>query len=140
MNERDCLTSNSAFYYSYFVEQKTLSGLAAAPDQPSFTWEQLPSDNGHATVRVNWLPAMEAGRPGSHFFAKYRIKGETTWLKSDDVLEDDYVIVRALQPDENYEFVVASVDGKFLTESKVQDVQTIGIGEFAVDESFTQME
>lgn len=113
--------------FSYFIEQKTLSGLAVPPDPPYFTWEQLPSENGYATVRVNWMPSIE-GKSGSHFFTKYRIKGETTWLSTDNVLEDDFVIIRGLQPDENYEFIVASVDGEYLTESQVQDVQTIGIG------------
>lgn len=74
------------------------------------------------------MPSIE-GKSGSHFFAKYRIKGETTWLSTENVLEDDFVIIRGLQPDENYEFVVASVDGEYLKESQIQDVQTVGLGE-----------
>lgn len=73
------------------------------------------------------------GKSGSHFFAKYRKKGETTWISSDPVLEDDFVIIRGLDPDENYEFVIASVDGEYLTESQVQDVQTVGIGEWEIE-------
>lgn len=102
------------------------------PDTPSFTWTQLPSENGYPAIRINWLPALEAGRSGSHFFAKYRIKGETTWSSTGDVLDEDFVIVRALEPDETYEFVVVSVDGKYLTESKVQDVATYSIGMYIV--------
>lgn len=75
------------------------------------------------------MPSVD-GRSGSHFFAKYRIKGETTWLSTDNILEDDYVLIRGLQPDETYEFIVASVDGEYLAESHVQDVPTIGIGEY----------
>lgn len=107
-----------------------MSGLSYPPDPPYFTWEQQPADNGYATIRVNWMPSID-GRSGSHFFAKYRIKGETTWLSTDNILEDDFVIIRGLQPDETYEFVVASVDGEYLAESHVQDVPTIGIGMFS---------
>lgn len=113
--------------HSYFIEQKTLSGLSVPPDAPYFTWEQLPSENGYATIRVNWMPSVE-GKSGSHFFAKYRVKGETTWLSSDNILEDDYVIIRGLEPDETYEFIVVSVDGTYATDSQVQEVPTVGIG------------
>lgn len=73
------------------------------------------------------MPSVE-GKSGSHFFAKYRVKGETTWLSTDNILEDDFVLVRGLEPDETYEFIVASVDGQYITESQVQDVPTVGIG------------
>lgn len=115
------------FHFSYFIEQKTLSKDSFPPDRPDFIWEQLPSENGFATVKVNWLPNVN-GRPGTHFFVKYRIKGETTWLTTDYELDNDFVIVRGLQPDETYEFVTISVDGEHLTESQIQDVPTVGIG------------
>lgn len=121
---------SSFLSFSYFIEQKTLSGLDTAPDTPSFTWTQLPTDNGNSAIRVNWLPAMETGRSGSHFFVKYRQKGQTTWMSTSDVLEDDFVVVRGLEPEETYEFRVVSVDGEFKTESKIQDVVTYGIGMF----------
>lgn len=73
------------------------------------------------------MPSVE-GKSGSHFFAKYRVKGESTWLSTDNILEDDFVLVRGLEPDETYEFIVASVDGQYITESQVQDVPTVGIG------------
>lgn len=113
--------------FSYFIEQKTLSGDASAPDRPDFVWEQLPSDNGYVPIRVNWMPNVN-GRPGSHFFVKYRIKGETTWLDTDYEFNNDYVIIPGLQPDTDYEFAVISVDGEHMTESLTQDVQTVGIG------------
>lgn len=120
------------FLCSYFIEQKTLSGESFPPDRPDFVWEQLPSENGYATIRANWLPNV-SGKPGTHFFAKYRIKGETQWLTTDYVLEDDFVLVRGLQPDETYEFVVISVDGEHLSESLVQDVPTVGIGMYLIN-------
>lgn len=93
------------------------------PDPPSFSTEQLPSENGYANIKVNWWP-NNSGRTGSHFFAKYRLKGETTWLSTDHILDSDFTTIRALKPDETYEFVVASVDGDYITESIVQDVPT----------------
>lgn len=101
--------------------------MAVPPDVPQFAWERLPTDNGYANVKIVWLPNLD-GKPGSHFFAKYRIKGESEWLKSDPQLQDDYLIVRALEPDSNYEFVVVAVDGDYLTESAPQEVDTYGIG------------
>lgn len=94
---------------------------------PRFEWERLPTDNGFANVKISWLPALD-GKPGSHFFAKYRIKGESIWTKTDPQLQDDFLVVRALQPDSNYEFVVVAVDGEYLTESAPQEVDTFGIG------------
>lgn len=97
------------------------------PDQPHFGWERLPTENGYANVKVNWMPNLE-GKPGSHFFAKYRIKGESEWLKSDPEMQEDHLVVRALEADQNYEFAVVAVDGDYLTESSVQEVETYGIG------------
>lgn len=83
----------------------------------------MPSENGYANIKVNWWP-NNSGRTGSHFFAKYRLKGETTWLSTEHILDSDFTTIRALKPDETYEFVVASVDGDYITESIVQDVPT----------------
>lgn len=105
------------------------------PDTPHFAWEPLPSENGYASVKVFWHPNI-GGNSGSHFFAKYRIKGQTTWLKTDEVLDSDHVIVRALSPEQTYEFVVASVDGDFISESAVQEVPTDDIGNSNSDDQW----
>lgn len=97
-----------------------MSGLAVPPEAPSFGWERLPSDNGYANIKVIWHPNLE--RPGSHFFAKYRIKGQSEWLKSDAQTQEDNLVVRALELDSNYEFAVVSVDGEYTSESLVQEV------------------
>lgn len=109
-----------------------MAGGSTPPDPPNFAWEPLPSENGYANIKVYWHPNV-GGNSGSHFFAKYRIKGQTTWLKTDEVLDSDHVIVRALQPDQTYEFFVVSVDGGFIAESSVQEVSTAGIGNFLID-------
>lgn len=118
--------------FSYFIERKTLAGGSTPPDPPNFTWEPLPSENGYAIVKVYWHPNV-GGNSGSHFFAKYRIKGQTTWLKTEEVLDSDHVIVRGLDPEQTYEFYVVSVDGGFIAESSVQEVPTDGIGNFEID-------
>lgn len=115
------------FLFSYFIEQKTLSTDSFPPDRPDFVWEQLPSENGFATIKVNWIPNV-SGKPGTHFYTKYREKGDTTWLTTDYELNNDYTIIRGLQPDKKYEFVAISVDGEHLAESQIQDVTTVGIG------------
>lgn len=99
------------------------------PDQPDFKWQQWPSENGFAVVKITWIPNIH-GRAGSHFFVKYRIHGESTWLGRDYEFENDFIIIRGLQPSETYEFVVVSVDGEHWTESQIQEIRTIEIGIF----------
>lgn len=76
-----------------------------------------------------WQP-NPTGNPGSHFRAKYRIKGETEWRETEDIKDEDFKIIKGLTPDETYEFVVASVDGEHSTESPVQEVSTAGLGSY----------
>ncbi|XP_055709240.1 neuroglian isoform X1 [Phlebotomus papatasi] len=109
-----------------YIEQKTASGLTVPPDVPQFGWDRLPSDNGLANIKVTWYPNLD-GKPGSHFFAKYRIKGESQWQTTDPQLDEDTLIVRGLQPETNYDFRVVAVDGDYLTESGSQEVDTFGI-------------
>lgn len=115
---------NSVFlpFNSYFIEQKTGQGGSFPPDRPEFGWELYPSDNGLTQIRVKWLPNFTYNKPGSHFFAKYRIKGTSQWLETDPVIEDDFVVIHGLQPDETYEFAVVSVDGDHLAESSSQHI------------------
>ncbi|XP_037921152.1 neuroglian isoform X2 [Hermetia illucens] len=110
----------------YFIEQKTLSSLAVPPDTPTFTWEQIPSDNGYAAIKVNWHPNLE-GKPGSHFFTKYRMKDETNWLESKPEKNEDFQIIKGLDPDSVYEFRVVSADGDYTTESSTQEIDTNGV-------------
>ncbi|XP_058814203.1 neuroglian isoform X1 [Topomyia yanbarensis] len=110
----------------YYIEQKTASGISIPPDQPYFAWERQPNDNGRADIKVIWQPNLE-GKPGSHFFVKYRIKGENQWLMTEPVLYENHHTVHGLDPDSNYEFRVVSVDGEYQTESLSQEVDTYGI-------------
>lgn len=47
---------------------------------PLFTWEAIPKENGYSNVRIIWQLNLN-GNPGSHFFVKYKLKGETIPLK-----------------------------------------------------------
>lgn len=114
---------------SYFIEAKTAGGSPLPPDVPQFGWDRLPSDNGLANIQVTWYPNNDGGKPGSHFFVKYKLKGESQWRISEPEIINDRTTIRGLQPDMNYEFRVVSVDGEHLTESGTQDVDTYGIGE-----------
>lgn len=58
-------------YYSYFIERKTRVSGAHVPDVPTFAWSKLPTENGFATVKVDWV-VNPNGKPGSHFYVKYR--------------------------------------------------------------------
>lgn len=68
------------YFCSYFIEQKTRT--SQRPDIPQFTWETVPVENGYSIVRVIWLPNLN-GNPGSHFFVKYKLKGETIFLETE---------------------------------------------------------
>ncbi|XP_030378396.1 neuroglian [Scaptodrosophila lebanonensis] len=107
----------------HYIEKRTLGEEALMPAVPSFTWEQLPSQNGLATFRVNWHPSTE-GHSGTHFFTKYRIKGETEWINEDPEKNKDYQEIAGLDPDTVYEFRVVSVDGHYYTESATSEIDT----------------
>lgn len=83
----------------------------------------MPLENGLAPVRINWMPHVE-GAAGTHFYAKYRLKDDSEWTRTDEILEDDHIVVNNLQPDEKYEFAVVSVDGEYATESQPQEIST----------------
>lgn len=89
----------------------------------------MPSNNGLAEIRVRWFPNNDDQNPGSHFFVKYKRRGESQWLQSAEELNNDTLSIKGLEPDENFEFRVVSVDGLLLTESATQEVDTYGIGE-----------
>uniref|UniRef100_A0A8D8XH54 Neuroglian n=2 Tax=Cacopsylla melanoneura TaxID=428564 RepID=A0A8D8XH54_9HEMI len=104
----------------YFIEQKTRGTDTLPPGKPNFKLVNSGSENGYGAFKVLWEPNAE--HPGSHFFVKYRIKGETMYRESAPEVNEDFTIIRALRPSETYEFRVVSVDGENLTESDTQDI------------------
>jgi hypothetical protein len=111
-------------FFSNYVEQKSGLGKIFPPDVPYFETKSLPTQNGLANFRVRWIPNLDNGKSGSHFFAKYRKKNDSEWLQTDPELHNDYIDIRGLHPDEEYEFRVVAVDGGFMTESESQFVST----------------
>lgn len=112
---------------SYWIERSTLSGVPVQPGRPSFAWEQLPYENGLATVRINWLPSLQ-NNSGSDFYVKYRLQGDSDWKETGTIDKDDHIVIHELRPDENYEFAVVSVDGPLSAESETKEISTSAIG------------
>ncbi|KAK7793446.1 hypothetical protein R5R35_010061 [Gryllus longicercus] len=110
----------------YFIEQRLRMVSASKPNVPKFKWHQLPIENGYASIKVTWLPNIET--PGSHFFVKYRQKGETLYEETKMEITEDFIVVRGLKPGEIYEFQVVAVDGEYLTPSETEEVETHGDG------------
>ncbi|XP_026272122.1 neuroglian isoform X2 [Frankliniella occidentalis] len=110
----------------YFIEQKTRGSESIPPDTPSFRWHRMPSDNGYAKIRVTWVPNLE-GRPGSHFFVKYKLRGETKYEETPAETNEDFIILGGLRPGEVYEVKVVAVDGEFTSESHSEDVETFSV-------------
>ncbi|XP_052866871.1 neuroglian isoform X2 [Anopheles cruzii] len=110
----------------FHIERATLSSVGMPPDVPNFSWENLPSDNGLANVKVMWLPPL-GGKTGSHFYVKYRIKDQSAWQMTDAEVYENFLVVRGINPNHLYEFRVVSVDGEYETESATQEVDTYGI-------------
>ncbi|XP_014258139.1 neuroglian isoform X2 [Cimex lectularius] len=111
----------------YYIEQRTRGSQTAPPDKPKFKWSRLPSENGYAKVKVQWLPNIEGSKPGSHFFVNYKLKGDTQYQKTPDTMDEDYVIIRGLQPSETYDFRVVSVDGEYVAESDAEEVEMYSV-------------
>lgn len=110
----------------YFIEQKTGGSESIPPDTPSFRWHRMPSDNGYAKIKVTWVPNVE-GRPGSHFFVKYKLRGETIYEETPAETNEDFIILGGLRPGETYEVKVVAVDGEFTSESHSEDVETFSV-------------
>lgn len=93
------------------------------PNQPDFRWESLSSRNEYSKIKITWLPDVK-GNPGTNFLARYRIKGETEWLKTDIVRDNDFIIIDGLLSNKIYEIATVSIDGMFLAVSTIQEAKT----------------
>ncbi|XP_018050218.1 PREDICTED: neuroglian isoform X1 [Atta colombica] len=109
----------------YFIEQKTKT--SQRPDIPQFIWETVPVENGYSNVRIIWVPNFN-GNPGSHFFVRYKLKGETIFLETDPEFQSNSIEVRGLQSGEIYIMSIVAVDGDYISESAHQEVQTSSEG------------
>lgn len=103
-------------------------GLASSkPDTPNLHIEKVTTDNGYGRAKVTWVPNT-SGTPGSHFFVEYRKVGKPSFEKTNPQTNLDNIEV-SLDPNQEYEIRVVSVDGTFETPSKLQRFDTSGGGE-----------
>jgi hypothetical protein len=120
-------TTNVGEGENTFIEESTFKSVAGGLDKPRFRWNQLPSENGNAQIRVEWIPKLGGGenaRPGSHFFVQYKLYGHTTFEKTDDEKYENHIIVRGLTPGQTYVFRVVSVDGDLNEFSDPEEILT----------------
>lgn len=113
------------FFFSYFIEQKTLPLGSYEILKPEFALSKLPSQNGYARLKVQWRPSSD-GHSGSHFYAKYRKENSKGWTTTKPEESDDNLEIDGLDPDSNYEVKVVAVDGKSFAESEAQSIYTSG--------------
>jgi len=109
----------------YYTECDTNPQATIAPSMPNFKYTYLRSDNLNQLprIKVTWQPFVD-GNPGSHFYVQYRKLKETTWVKTEDQLNENSIVVKGLEPGHTYQFRVVAVDGMYETPSRMQDVQT----------------
>ncbi|KAI8420452.1 hypothetical protein MSG28_008940 [Choristoneura fumiferana] len=111
----------------YYVEQTTKSVINAQPDTPAFEASMLTAKEGTAHILVRWLPALD-GHPGTHFKAWYKLKGHPKWTQTNEVTEDDYVILTGLEPGKVYEVKITAHDGEYFSSSDIKEVDTTNDG------------
>lgn len=110
---------------SFFVEKMTPA--PRRPDKPTFRWHSVPKESGLTNLRVIWEVRRE-GFPGSHFFAKYKLVGETISLETDPEKETNEIEIRALESDRTYVVSIVAVDGEYISESDSQTVDVYNEG------------
>lgn len=110
----------------YFIEANTNDKGEIVPDEPMFIWSKLPEEDGSFGIRVTWLPNYKHNKPGSMFYVQYRKLGQSQWIKTPVEENLDTVSIRGLDLSSIYEVRVVSVDGRYQTASKSEEVTTNG--------------
>lgn len=109
----------------FFIERQTKPQGFHKPSKPSFQWEII-KQGPPATVRITWNP-NEDGKPGSHFYVKYKKKNEPSYHITSPEKNEIFMLVPGLEEASVYEFVIVSVDGSYHSESDPQEVTTYDI-------------
>ncbi|XP_050425383.1 neuroglian isoform X2 [Adelges cooleyi] len=117
-------TTKAGFGEPFFIEQQTKPALPEGTllDKPEFSHEHMATNNVFDTVRITWFPKLD-GNPGSHFFVKYRLKGDTLFEETLPELDKDFIDVKGLKPGELYEFIVVAVDGETTRQSDPVEIE-----------------
>lgn len=61
-------------------------------------------------------------------FLIVREYGRTNWITAPDVLNEDFDVIRGLDPGKTYTFRVVAVDGEKSTPSEEQEILTYAVG------------
>ncbi|XP_044586192.1 neuroglian isoform X1 [Cotesia glomerata] len=93
------------------------------PDVPRFQYQVISRESGYVTIKVIREPNIP-GYPGSHFFARYKLRGETISLSTDPEFLSHELEIRGLLSGEIYVVSIVAVDGDYLTESDPQEIET----------------
>ncbi|KAG5892872.1 hypothetical protein JTB14_032595 [Gonioctena quinquepunctata] len=115
-------TTNAGESRRYFIERETKPAGSYKPSKPSFDWE-IVKPGPPTTVKVYWLPNKDENT-GSHFFIKYKKKGESDYLSTDPETSEDFLEVVGLDGEAVYDFIVTSVEGQNYEDSDAQEVRT----------------
>lgn len=109
----------------YFIEASTNDKGEIVPDEPSFIWTKLPDEESSFGIRIKWLPNYQHNKPGSMFYVQFRKMG-SQWTKSPLEANVDTINIKGLDLSSIYEVRVVSVDGRYQTASKIEEVATNG--------------
>lgn len=112
------------------IENRTLpTEIRDSLYQPTLSLMQMPTANGSG-MRINWHPHVDF-RPGSNFYAKYRMLGNNVWNRTDVIYDEDFVIINDL-PLGRYQIAVVSIgDQRQENESRIEEGDIFDIGRFA---------
>ncbi|KAG7157810.1 Neuroglian-like 2 [Homarus americanus] len=108
---------------TYYIERMTRSTEATPPGKPSFIWQHISTKTGAPAIKITWIPNTESN-PGSHFFIKYRLYGESMFLETKPELYQDFIVLKGLEAEETYQVCLVAVDGVYSTESDVEEIDT----------------
>lgn len=73
----------------YFIERSTKPKGFHKPGVPKFRWEPVRDTKTTSVIRVYWIPSDD-GKTGSHFYVKYKKRGETTYLRTTHEKNEDF--------------------------------------------------
>ncbi|XP_044753750.1 neuroglian-like isoform X2 [Coccinella septempunctata] len=75
-------------------------------------------------LKIQWHP-NSSGNPGDRFLVRYRQKGQGKFMSTDVQEQQMYTVIDVLKKQQVYEVFVTSVDGRFSTDSGIQEVHII---------------
>lgn len=113
-----------------YIERETKPPGSVIPSKPDFETETI-KDGITAAVRVHWKPNRD-GKTGTHFYVRYRKKGEPTYRQTAEEFVEGFQLVTGLETGETYEFILVAVDGNHHIASDPQEVVTSDVGPMIV--------